>query len=126
MIAHAGNKGKGEEEIYHTFGPPLFIWYSLANTENEAHNTRMQKIAKLYTLFKKIQMGLRGSSLKRDLIPIKNTKNKGKGEKKSNLIPKKFRSYPANLAQELLCLVMIHLLRCIGLPCSSMKCKGIM
>lgn len=70
-------------------------------------------------------MGLRGSSLKR-VNSNKSTKNKGKGEKKSYLIPRKFRSYSANLAQELLCLVMIQLLRCTGLPWSPMKCKGIM
>lgn len=122
-IAHAGNKGKGEEEIYHTSGPPLFIWYLLANTENEAHNTKNSKI--IYSILKN-KNGAEGKLFKKRVNSNKNTKNKGKGEKKSYLIPRKFRSYSENLAQELRCLVMIHLLRCTGLPCSPMKCKGIM
>lgn len=50
-IAQASNNGQGEEEICHTFRPPLFTWYFLANVENEAQNKRMQKTAKIYTLF---------------------------------------------------------------------------
>ena len=39
-IAHAGNKGRGEEEGYHTFGLPLSIWYLVANEENAAQNKK--------------------------------------------------------------------------------------
>lgn len=66
--------------FFHTFGPLLFIWYLLANVENE-ENKRMQKKipSKIYTSFFKSTNGGRGSALKRELIPIK-TDNKGKGE----------------------------------------------
>lgn len=49
-IAHIGNQGRGEEEVYHTFGLPLFIWYLVANEENEAQKKRKQNPAKVNTL----------------------------------------------------------------------------
>ena len=48
-VAHVGNKGRGEEEVYHTFGLPLFIWYLVANEENEAQNKRKQNPANVNT-----------------------------------------------------------------------------
>ena len=42
-------QGRGEEEVYHTFGLPLFIWYLVANEENEAQNKRKQNPAKVNT-----------------------------------------------------------------------------
>lgn len=87
----------------------------------------MQKTAKIYTLvFKSTNRGVvRGEeSLKRELIPIKTKITKAKGTR-SYITPMEFGSSFANSAQELLSLVTTHVLRHLHLPCSPMKCTGI-
>lgn len=68
-IAHVGNKGRGEEEGYHTFGLPLFIWYLVANEENAAQNKKKAKPSKREHIgFIKYKWGCKG--WRKESIPI--------------------------------------------------------
>lgn len=66
--ARAGNKG--EEEVYHTFRLPFFVWYLLASVENEAQNQIKQNPAKIYIqmgLFR-VQMGVAGDGRRKEAL----------------------------------------------------------
>lgn len=67
--------------MYHTSGPPLFIGtYLPMQRENEAQNKRMQKPAKLYTLFfKNTNGGTRKLFKKR----VNADGNNGKGRRRA-------------------------------------------
>lgn len=66
--ARVGNKG--EEEVYHTFRLPFFVWYLLASVENEAQNQIKQNPAKnIYKWgFLEYKWGLQGMEGERKLF----------------------------------------------------------
>lgn len=71
-----------EERRFVTLLDLHFLWYLLANVENEAQNKRMQKNSEnIHTIFFffKYKWGWEGSSLKRELISMKTRMTTAKG-----------------------------------------------